>query len=521
MLKLISDSVKAVEKYNMLSPGDSVLISVSGGPDSVFLIYFFNLIKSKYNLKLYAFHLDHSTRSGDSTRDAGFVEDLCSKLNIKLFSEKINVLKWCLERKLNFQEGARLLRKSLLEKYCVENSIKKIAVAHNADDNLETFVMNLMRGAGLRGLGGIKPVNGKTIRPLILSFKKDIADFLNSNNISYCIDRTNLENKYFRNKIRNNLIPYLENEFGNGFKGNILNTIENLRLNSEYIENKVLKIIKEIQKKQGADIKDVYGKGFIKIAVSYIKNLDGCLKTALIFKLMELVKGDAKDIISANVRGILKFCYYGGENKKISLPGGIFFIKEGEFIYIYDSSKINLSDLFKNNQLNVKPENLNKVFAAIDEDEIAALLKTNEGKEVDLKTLNKNPQLNTVHEIIKNINESGLKLQIKVFKAEEIDKKFIMHSGNNEAYMDINNIKFPVIVRSWHEGDKFTPLGMNKEKKLQDFFIDLRVPFYLRSSVPVFCDSEKIIWVGNLRINDRVKFEDKTRILLYLKLIED
>ncbi|MHB9129192.1 MAG: tRNA lysidine(34) synthetase TilS, partial [Candidatus Humimicrobiaceae bacterium] len=176
--ELIFNAVNTIEMHKMLDLGDSVLVSISGGPDSVFLLYFLNIIKAKYKLNLFAFHLDHLTRKGDSTKDADFVKSLCLKLNIPLFSEEINVKNWCQERKLNFQEGARLLRKNLLEKYRIKNSIKKIAVAHNADDNLETFLMNLIRGAGLKGLGSIKPVNGVIIRPLIYCYKAEIINFL-------------------------------------------------------------------------------------------------------------------------------------------------------------------------------------------------------------------------------------------------------------------------------------------------------------------------------------------------------
>ncbi len=291
--KMFSRVIETINKFNMLSPGDSVLISISGGPDSVFLTYFFSMIKNKYKLKLYAFHLDHMTRDGDSTKDAEFVENFCSDLKIRLFSDKIDVQKWCIERKMNFQEGARILRKSLLEKYVMENSIDKIAIAHNSDDNLETFFMNLLRGSGLKGVSGIKPVNGNIIRPLINSSKKEIIYFLDSGKINYHIDKTNLEVKYLRNKIRNILIPELENEFGISFKNNVLNTVETLRTVNNYIEAEVLKVINEIIKRQGISIGDIYNMGFIKIPIAFIEDLDNSIKTALVFKLIELVNGEA------------------------------------------------------------------------------------------------------------------------------------------------------------------------------------------------------------------------------------
>jgi tRNA(Ile)-lysidine synthase len=512
--ELIFNAVNTIEMHKMLDLEDSVMVSISGGPDSVFLLYFLNILKTKYKLNLFAFHLDHLTRKGDSTRDADFVKSLCLKLNIPLFSEEINVKNWCHERKLNFQEGARLLRKDLLEKYRIENSIKKIAVAHNADDNLETFFMNLIRGTGLKGLGSIKPVSGVIIRPLIYCYKVEVINFLACNNLNYCLDSTNFESKYFRNKIRNKLIPYIENELGQEFKKNILNTINLLRTGGGYIESKVCEIIAGIQKKQGSSVTDAVEKGFVRIPASDIESLDSNLKAFLVYKLIELVKGSSKNIISANVADILKYCYPGGESKKISLPSGLIFIKEREFIYIYNSKKINYKDLF----LDTRQDLVALIPTEISKNEIDSLLDTLKFKKSAPEALNVPGANDFKEEITKNVNDSDYSLKIKIINAADHDKNHIIHSSENEAYLDMNKIKFPVLIKKWQQGDKFMPLGMNNRKKLQDFFIDAGVPLHFRSTVPVFCDLEKIIWLGGLRIDERVKVDKNTKTILYLFL---
>ncbi|MEI7616223.1 MAG: tRNA lysidine(34) synthetase TilS, partial [Actinomycetota bacterium] len=439
----------------MLDFEDSVLVSISGGPDSVFLLYFLNLIKKRYKLNLYAFHLDHMTRNGDSAKDAVFVKNLCLGLNIPLFSEEINVSNSCHERKLSFQEGARIIRRELLEKYLLENSIKKIAIAHNADDNIETFLMNLIRGTGLKGLGSISPVRGAIIRPLIDCSKLQIINFLNINNIAYCIDKTNSENRYFRNKIRNRIVPYIENEMGKGFKENILNTIILLRSGSGYIDGRVIEIIKKIQKNHGLDIFACARKGLLKIPAYDIENLDNNIKTFLVYKLIELVKGTPKDIISINVSDILKFCFPGGESKKINLPGGIVFIKEAEFIYIYNSAKISFKDLFSD----LKQNESASISAEISQNEADNLLnslkhvksakhRTNTAKAVDGTNASSNTNALSSPdilkedvfngEIVKSISGSNYRLKIKIINAASYDKKQIIYSGKNEAYMDLN-----------------------------------------------------------------------------------
>ncbi len=171
-MSLFDYILKTIKKFNMLKINDKVLISLSGGPDSVFLTYFFKHISEEFKLNLFAFHLDHLTRDGQSTEDAKFVTALCKDLNIELFKEKLDVYNFCKERKLNFQEGARDIRKRLLIQYSEENKINKIAIAHTADDNVETFFMNLLRGSGLKGLSSIKPVDGKIVNKIEHELKR-------------------------------------------------------------------------------------------------------------------------------------------------------------------------------------------------------------------------------------------------------------------------------------------------------------------------------------------------------------
>lgn len=503
---LIINALNTVAMHKMLDRGDSVLVSISGGPDSVFLLYFLNIIKERYGLELSAFHLDHITRDGDSTKDAAFVKNLCSALGVPVFSEKISAADWCRERKLNFQEGARLLRKDLLDKYKAGNSIKKIAVAHNADDSIETFLMNLVRGSGLRGLGSIKPVSGAVIRPLIYCRKAEIIDFLESNNISYCTDSTNFESKYFRNRIRNKLIPYLENEIDKDFREKILKTIDLLRVSGQYIDARTDEIIDRIQEKQKTGITDTYEKGYVKIDAAEFAGTDDNIKTHLAYRLIELVKGNSKEIISKNIADILKFCTPGGENKKINLPGGIVFIKEGDSIYIFDSKKISINGLFLN-AFHHKTAPAHVKISGKEIESLAAL--SGHGKDV-------NGGLQPG--IIKEIPGSNYNLKISLIYENPPDMKQLRNSGSNEAYMDLGKIMFPVLIRNWEHGDKFIPLGMDNEKKLQDFFIDSKMPLHLRDDVPVFCDKEKIIWIGGMRMDNRVKVDSSARAIIHLVL---
>ncbi|MFO7929483.1 MAG: tRNA lysidine(34) synthetase TilS, partial [Candidatus Humimicrobiaceae bacterium] len=167
MQNLVDKVKETITHYCMLEKNDKVLVSISGGPDSVFLLYSLTTLSKELRVNITAFHLDHMTRGGQSKKDALFVKGLCERKGIKLISRKENAKKWSKREGCSFQEGARILRLKYLNEAAMEYNIDKIAIGHNADDNIETLLMNLIRGTGLRGLAGIDPVSGKMIRPLI------------------------------------------------------------------------------------------------------------------------------------------------------------------------------------------------------------------------------------------------------------------------------------------------------------------------------------------------------------------
>ena len=293
ILKIASETV---ERFNMINTDDRVLISLSGGPDSVFLTLFLCALSEKSKIRLFAFHLDHLTRNGDSARDAEFVKSFCDNLSVPLFTEKVDSVKWCRERRMNFQEGARLLRKGFLDKYASEKQIDKIALAHNADDMAETFIINLLRGANLKGISSISPYSGKIIRPLIYIYKKDIVSYLDNNNISYCTDYTNLKKDYLRNKVRLLLIPFIEDNFRKDVKKKIIKIAQTAKEADEFIEKTSENIFRQmLSENDYADYKKTETPGFIKFKLDSILSLDEIIIKRIILSAIELLKGDKRD----------------------------------------------------------------------------------------------------------------------------------------------------------------------------------------------------------------------------------
>lgn len=485
--RIVKEVFGTIESFKMVSPGDKVLISISGGPDSTFLSHVFHILAPVLSLTLYGFCMDHMTRAGESSKDVIFVEELCLELNIKLIKQKIDAEKWCKERSLSFQEGARRLRIRELYRATEKYNIDRIVTGHNEDDNIETFLMRLIRGSGARGLAGIKPVSGRFARPLIGTSREKILSYLDKKKISYCLDRTNLEDVYFRNKIRNRLIPFITENFLKKFKENVTRPIKLLRDEDDYLKGFSRDILNGITGFK--EDKDEARSGFIEVPVKELYSMHIALKRRIILSAIERLKGDLEDISFKNVEDILDLINAGsGGESKVVMPGSeIKVYKTGEYIYFFNTGRMELI-----------PAKFKSIFNETGKSQ--ETLKIDIGKTVELKDFDQR--------LVSRIIDPG---------KERINFK---DSSSNEAWLDHSKIIFPLKVRKWIQGDSFYPLGLGNEKKLHDFFIDIKVPLHLRKKVPIFCDNEKIVWIGNHRIDERVKITDNTSKVLFLKLFE-
>jgi len=486
--RVILSALKTMESSNMIKRGDRILISVSGGPDSTFLTYLFYLLRPALNLTLFGFCLDHMTRDGESTKDSLFVKKMYKELDIKLFQKRINVEEWCRLKRISFEKGAREIRLRELMEISEENNIDKIATGHNADDDIETFFMHLLRGAGTRGISGIKPVAGKFIRPLIEISGKDINSYLDRKKISYCVDRTNIENIYFRNRIRNILVPFIEKHFGGSFKRNVSRSLFILKDEDNFLGEYSSSKIKDISSVK----KDAAGKStvFIKIPVSKIMEENIAIRRRIIMSAIEMINGSLENISFKNVDDILGICKSGGESKTARPAGNIRVLKIGSYIYF-----INIS----------YPDFL--------PDEFKFFFK----KDADIKEREENKKIRVKIGARMRLKYFNLTLSAVLLKYDR-DTIKLKQCKNMEAFIDYGKIKSPIVVKRWEKGDKFYPLGMEKEKKLQDFFVDNKIPLHLRKLIPIFIDKEKIIWVGGYRIDNRVKVTGGTSEVLHVKL---
>lgn len=220
--------LRFIKENDLIKTNDKILIALSGGPDSIFVLHFFNKYKNKFKIELSAVHINHLLRGQESDRDEMFCEAVCKELVIPFYSYRKNVKALAKRKNLSIELAAREVRYSAFQKLAKENKSDKIVTAHTANDNIETVFLNLIKGAGLNGIAGIPVKRGNIIRPILCLTKTEILNYLESNQFEYRIDQSNLSNEFERNFLRNEIIPLIS-KLNPSLDKAILNTSVNLQ----------------------------------------------------------------------------------------------------------------------------------------------------------------------------------------------------------------------------------------------------------------------------------------------------
>ena len=232
-MELFREILNINKIYNLIESNDIIVVGFSGGPDSVFLVEMLKKLQYFFNFKIYLVHINHLLRGEDADSDENFSFEYAKKNNLEIFIKRIPVKEIAKEVGKTLEEVGREERYKFFSKIYKKVGANKIATAHNKDDQIETFLFRLIRGASLQGLEGIKIKNNNIIRPISEIYKKDILDYLNKNEIQYKIDKTNFENEFTRNSIRLDLIPFIEERYNIKFKDKIFSLIEEIRENNQ------------------------------------------------------------------------------------------------------------------------------------------------------------------------------------------------------------------------------------------------------------------------------------------------
>lgn len=299
---------KTIREYNLIEKNDSIVVGVSGGPDSMTLLSILLKLREEFNLKIYVAHVNHMLRE-NAIKDEEYVKEFCEKNNIEIFIKKANISEIAQKEKIGLEEAGRNVRYNFFEEVLKKTESNKIAIAHNLNDKVETIIMNTLRGSGVSGLKGIEAKRKKYIRPLIEIERYEIEKYCIENKINPRHDESNDENTYTRNKIRNIVIPYIKNEFNPNIIKTLNRLSEIIKEEDEYVQSETEKIFKEIL------LTDEKNK--IEFDPRKFNEQEKVIQKNLILLAIKKVKGSTQGIEKVNIDDIIKLCNNNIGNKLI------------------------------------------------------------------------------------------------------------------------------------------------------------------------------------------------------------
>ena len=452
-----------------ISSGDRVLVGVSGGADSIALLHVLNSFSLTKKYSLAVAHVNHMARGKDSFEDAQFVKDIAKKLGLPFFSQEINVAKEQLRLKKNFQEAARTIRYKFFEETLRVIGGNKIAVAHSADDQVETILMNFVRGAGLTGLSGIPQVRGKIIRPFLSFYRKDLEDYLENNKISFRDDLSNYNHKYLRNRIRHELIPCLKL-----YNPNIKKSLEKMSLIVSQDDALLDKLTHDIFNQKNKNQKGFENK--ISWGINDFLSNPIALRQRLIRKTFFQISGNILGLTANHIRKIIRLFEFPKVGKTLHMPRNIKVICSYDSVVFKHENKKPPRRLFFDNNLLSISINI-PGFTELTQGEIRVQTQILEGKK-EVSSLNPKKQ----------------------------------------AFLDLDQTGLFIKARYFRPGDRFRPLGMMGNKKLKSLFIDSKIPKLIRHRIPILTNAkDDIIWVYGQRIAHFCRVTDKTKKILFVQ----
>lgn len=439
----------------MLIPGESVVVGVSGGPDSLGLLHVLTELRD-YRLKLIVAHLNHGIRKGESKRDAEYVSWIAGKLGLPFELRETNVIEFKKGTNLSLEEAARELRYEFLREVLDKYNASKIATGHTLDDQAETVLMRLIRGSGLLGLSGIPAVNDNVIRPLIEIRKYEIEEYLRSRGIAWMEDSSNKMRVFLRNRIRNELIPQLA-EFNPRIKETLARTGYIVGVHEDYIRKEAMRHFNRLF--YSSTDGELVGR------LRYFIKLSKAMKYALLRLAIENVKGDLKRISLTHVVSVNELLDSEEPSGEACLPGEIV-VAKGYGLFL----------VTKKTQLR--------------------------------RSFHYTVESAGVYEF----PETEFEIQVKRVNSLKSDKYL--------GCFDTKSVEFPIEVRNFNRGDRFIPYGMSDYKRLKNYFIDEKIPQFLRYRIPIFLSKGQAMWVGGMRVDERFKVRDKRKRVLTIRLLK-
>lgn len=460
-----------IAQHKMIKDGETVLVAVSGGADSLALLHSLNALRSQLNCQLHVVHLNHCLRP-DADADADFVRQHAVDLRLPCTIQRMEIPLLAQQWKRSVEAAGRKARYQFYESIATTVDATKVALGHHQDDIAETVLMNLIRGSGAAGLKGIAPVrDAKFIRPLAGFTRQQIEAFLTSIGVVPRHDTTNTDTRYLRNRIRHELIPQLENNYNPNIKTRLSRTADVLRAESEYLDTTARKALEtcRIQDPHESVVLDS-----IKFRQYHI-----ALQRRMLRQSVSEISGDMSDLYFTHCEKMLNLIQAEASNALLALPNGLQFRRAYQQL-IFERKPVETGN-----------------FAY----PIVTVGKTS------IEVLN-----TEITAELRNIEPSST---------------LALPDGKFEAIFDYEKIRkvfaetslkaFPLTVRNRQQGDRFQPYGMQGTKKIKDFLIDAKVPRYERDRIPLLVCDNQVLWIIGYTTSDAFKIESDTRQYLYLR----
>lgn len=473
-MKLKEKVENNIIEYKMFEEGDRILIGVSGGADSLSLLHVLMVTGAEQGWSVAAAHLNHCFRGEEADRDQAHVVKTCREWNIPLMDKKIDVQAIADAKHMTSEEAGREVRYALFEEAKKEFSCNKIAVAQNMNDQAETVLMNLIRGAGIEGLKGMEFVRGNIYRPLLNIPRQEIEQYCSENDITYVDDSTNFETVYARNKVRLRILPYIRENFNPAISDTLFRLSRMASEENDFLEQLgkgSLAKLRAPATENGAE-----NENRIKIQADGLRNLHPALAKRVLRTAIREVLGSLKGIERRHVEAALRIA---GEHtgSACQLPNRIRIEKSYAWLIISKETPIVAKDVEKEDQ---------KCY----------------------------------HILVygKNILCDG-----SIVEMQKLEYKSEMSSSSEPKtiFIDSEKINTQLVARYRMEGDRFTPIGMTGSKKLKNFLMDRKVPRAQRAQLLLMCDGTEVVWVTGDVISEKYKLNKDSKEVIKIKLIQE
>ena len=448
-----------------------MLAAVSGGADSVALLAVLQRIGPSWGVSLTAAHFNHGMRAAESDRDEAFVRSLCRARGIPLLSGSLGNTRRTAG--LSTEDFLRRKRYAFLEAAARQAGANRIALGHHRGDQAETVLMHIIRGSGLSGLAGIPPVRdgGRFIRPLIGCTPAEIARYLRSERLSFVTDSSNADERFLRNRVRRVLLPELERRFNPAILDALCRLADVVRQEDDYMKGRTLRAL-------GSWPWDSAGT---KIPLRGLARLHPALRRRAVLEILRRLAGPDRAVGLEHVQAVLELAEGPNRSGTLHMPGGVVVQRSGDTL---ECRRAGRSDRRAGGP--GAPESAGDLFRI----------------EV--------PVPGSVR-----IENLGMRMRFRVLRRPPT----LLSSTPSRAYLDLERITGPLVVRSPRPGDRIQPLGMRGSRKLSRLLIDEKVPRADRGRIPVLADEHSVLWVPGIRLSERARVAEGTRHVLKAEII--